>query len=302
MAPAPGLQYQVYVRRLKEKMKRMKSIARIPMAAGALLLLLASTTGCKKLEARDHLNKGVEAYKATHYEEAINHFQQAIQDDPTLTDAKNYLATTYMYMVVPNLVDPVENKDNLANAQHAIDGFNAALQQSPDDVNALKGIATVYFNIDKFDQAKEYQKKVLAIAPNDATADYTIGVIDWTVAYKNAREVMAAAGQQINDVDAANVPKLDKKVCPKLDQMNSDLVNEGLKYLLNAVAVNPDYEDAMAYINLLYRRKSDLDCGDLNAFKADRASADQWTQKAMDARKRIEDKKNAAHSGGVTMN
>jgi len=267
-----------------------------------MLLLLASTTGCNKLAARDQLNKGVEAYKSTHYEEAINHFQQAIADDPSLPAAKEYLATTYMYMVVPNLVDPKENKDNLDNAQHAIDGFSKALEQKPDDINALKGIATVYFDIDKFGEAKEYQKKVLAVDTNDAIADYTIGVIDWTEAYKNAREMLASAGMQINDVDAAPVPKIDKKLCPKLAEVNTPLVDEGLSYLKNAVTVNPDYEDAMAYINLLYRRKSDLECNNPAAFKADRASADEWASKAMDARKRIEEKKNAKSAGGVTMN
>jgi tetratricopeptide (TPR) repeat protein len=283
-------------------MNRMKSIVRIPVAGAALLLLLASTTGCKKLEARDQLNKGVESYKSTHYEEAIDHFQKAIALDPTLAEAKDFLATTYMYMVVPDLVDPKSNKDNLDNAQHAIDGFNAALEVKPDDVNSMKGIATVYLDIDQYDKAKDYQKKALAIDPKDAIADYTIGVIDWRLAFKNARQVMADNGMQINDVDLAPEPKLDKKVCPKLEEINAPLVDEGLQYLKAAVDVNPDYEDAMSYMSLLYRRKADLECGNEAAFKQDRATAQDWGSKAMDARKRIEEKKNAKSNGGVTMN
>ena len=41
----------------------------------AAALALTSSVGCNKLRARDQLNKGVEAYKNTHYEQAIDHFQ-----------------------------------------------------------------------------------------------------------------------------------------------------------------------------------------------------------------------------------
>lgn len=34
-------------------------------------------------------------------------------------------------------------------------------------------------------------------------------------------------------------------------------IDEGIGYLEKALTVNPDYDDAMAYLNLLYRRKAD---------------------------------------------
>ncbi len=55
----------------------MKFIARIPVTA-ALLALLLSTTGCNVLKSRDQLTKGVQAFKNARYEEATNHFQNAI--------------------------------------------------------------------------------------------------------------------------------------------------------------------------------------------------------------------------------
>jgi hypothetical protein len=39
-------------------------------------------------------------------------------------------------------------------------------------------------------------------------------------------------------------------------------VNEGLQYLTKAVELNPTYDDAMQYLQLTYRRKADLECGD----------------------------------------
>jgi len=36
------------------------------------------------------------------------------------------------------------------------------------------------------------------------------------------------------------------------------LVDEGTAYLQKAIQLKPDYDDAMAYLNLLYRRKADM--------------------------------------------
>jgi len=78
-------------------------------------------------------------------------------------------------------------------------------------------------------------------------------------------------------------------------------VNEGLQYLNKAVELNPTYDDAMQYLQLTYRRKADLECGDEAARKADMVLVDQWSQKAMGARKINEEKKEKATQGGVSM-
>jgi len=78
-------------------------------------------------------------------------------------------------------------------------------------------------------------------------------------------------------------------------------VNEGLEYLHKAVEINPSYDDAMQYLQLTYRRKADLECGDDAARKADMAQVDTWVQKAMGTRKANELKKEKATQGGVTM-
>jgi hypothetical protein len=36
------------------------------------------------------------------------------------------------------------------------------------------------------------------------------------------------------------------------------LVDEGVTDLQKAIQIKPDYDDAMAYLNLLYRRKADM--------------------------------------------
>jgi len=272
----------------------MKLTARIPVTAAMVALLLGTVTGCNRLKARDQLTKGVQAFKNAQYEQAVNYFQNSIALDPNYEDAKLYLATAYSYQVVPNLDTP----ENLKIAQKALDGFNAVLARHPDDVTALKQIASINFNIKKFEVAKEYQKKVITLAPNDAEAYYTIGVVDWMQSYKNAVAILAADG--LTDAGDGN-PKKSKGACQKLQTANTDLVNEGLQYLNKAVEINPSYDDAMQYLQLTYRRKADLECGDDAARKADMAQVDIWVQKAMGARKANELKKEKASQGGVSM-
>jgi len=270
----------------------MNCNVRRPVLAAVLCSALVLITGCNRLKARDQLNKGVEAFKTAHYDAAIGHFQQATQLDPTLPMARLYLATAYAQQVVPNLTTP----DNMKNANLAIKNFQMVLHDDPKSVNALKGIASLYFNTEQLDKAKEYQNKVLAIDPTDASAEYTIGVIDWTVAYKNAIPVRQSLGQKDD-----GTPVKDKKACAALAEKNGPMVQEGLDALQRAVQLRPNYDDAMAYINLLYRRKAGIECGDNDAAKADIAQADQWVQKAMEARKANEIKKQQEGPKGIVL-
>jgi len=272
----------------------MKLTARIPVTAALLALMLGTVTGCDKLKSRDQLVKGVQAFKNAQYEEAVDHFQNSIKLDPNSADAKLYLATAYSYQVVPNLDTP----ENLKIAQKAIDGFQQVLSTNPNDLTALKQIASIDRNIKKFDEAKDYEKKVIAIAPNDPEAYYTVGFVNWVLAYKNATTILAADG--LTDAGDGN-PKKSKGACQKLQAANTALVNEGIQYLNKAVELNPTYDDAMQYLQLTYRRKADLECGDEAARKADMALVDQWIQKEMGARKTNELKKEQKNAGGVTM-
>lgn len=273
----------------------MNRIARFQvLAAAAALSLLPLMTGCQKLEARDQLNKGVQAYKSARFEDAIQHFQEAVRLDPTYPSAQLYLATAYAQSVVPDLETP----ENLKRAQMAIDGFKKVYDRDPKDVGSIKGIAALYLNIGKYDDAKAWQLKAIAVDPQDAEAYYTVGYIDWRQAYRNA--VQQLGTENLTDGGDGN-PKMSKKLCAQLQQMNTPLVTEGLQYMQKAVEVRPNYDDAMSYMNLLNRRKADLECGNDAARKADIQAAVDWNSKAMGTRKANEEKKASATPGGVVM-
>ena len=268
---------------------------KVLVPAIASLTMLTTLTGCAKLQARDQLNKGVQAFKGAKYEEAIDHFQRAENLDPSLEMAKTYLATAYAQNVVAGS-DTAENKKN---AEMAINSYKAVLASDPKDINATKGIASIYYNTNQFDLAKEWQKKVLDIDPNDPDANYTIGVIDWGLSRKNSLKVLEAMGS--TDKADGN-PQLSKSDCAKLATINTPLNDEALTYLNKAVQVRPSDDPTMAYLNLVYRRKAETECGNDAARKADLAQALSWLQKAMDTRKANEQKALQAAPAGVKMN
>jgi hypothetical protein len=63
--------------------------------------------------------------------------------------------------------------------------------------------------------------------------------------------------------------------------------------------LRPDYDDAMAYMNLMYRERADLECDDAGARTADLKSADDWVDKTMATKKAKAAKQPGAQ--GITM-
>ena len=242
------------------------------VALAAMVLLAA---GCNKLKARDQLNKGVQQYKAAHYEAAIDHFKNAVELDPRLLNARLYLATAYANQYVPG----VDSPDNNRNAELAIEQFQEVLKLQPGNLNSLKGIAALYFQMKKFEESKEFQRQVIQNDRNDPEAYYSIAVIDWTQTYVPRMEERAKLGLRSDE------PLKDKKVCALIRTKNEDKVKEGMEMLEKAIQLRPDYEDAMAYLNLMYRERADYQCEDPDARAADYKAADEWVAKTMDIRK-----------------
>jgi tetratricopeptide (TPR) repeat protein len=185
-------------------------------------------------------------------------------------------------------VPGLETPENLKIAEQAIDNFEWFLKKRPHDVNPMKQIAAVYFSIKRLDDAKAWQKKVLAEDSKDADAAYTIGVIDWIEAHQIVLKVLAPSGGNDDGEGNANVPA---KLMERIKAQNGALVEEGLLYLNQAVENRPNYDDAMAYLNLMYRRKADLDWGNEKARKDDVAKAIEWRKKAIGTRKANEEKR-----------
>ena len=267
------------------------------LTLAVVALALSSSVGCNKLRARDQLNKGVSAYKNAHYEEAINHFQQAVELDPSLLNARMYLATAYAQQYIP----AVDSPDNVRMAQQAIEQYQKVLDSNPareQKVNSAKGIAYLYLNMKKFDEAKKYYRMASDVDPNDPEPYYSVGVIDWTASYQPRMEERAKLGMKPEE--SLNPKNKDqKKVCEELKQKNMPSISEGIDSLNKAIQLRSDYDDAMAYMNLMYREKADVECDDLSARAEDLKTADSWVDKTLATKKAKAEKQPG--QGGIVM-
>jgi tetratricopeptide (TPR) repeat protein len=262
-----------------------KLIVSIAVLAFAFLM-----TGCDKLKSRDHLNKGVQAFRNAKYQDAVDHFKTAIELDPTNSNAKLYLATAYFQQYIPGADSP----ENTKMADAAFNGFQDVLKTDPKNSLAINSIALLYFNQKKMDQAKEWYMKLIEVEPQNKEALYTLGVIAWTRAYQDRMEARAKMGMRPEDPG----PLKDKKVREALAQKNLPTIEEGIKDLERAISVDKEYDDSMAYLNLLHREKADL-MDTTDAYKKEIEQADEWVQKTLDTKKAKAAKAAEATSGIV---
>lgn len=248
----------------------------------ALALVGLFSTGCNRLKARDQLNKGVDAFRNAQFPQAVDHFQQAVSLDPTLVNARLYLATAYEQEYVPGGA----SSDNQKIGDKAIQTFQDVLKIDPKNTNALGSIAQLYYQMKDFDKAKQYQQELMQIEPNNPDPYYWIGVLNWLPCFKRTMELRTDL-HLTTPKDPAKpdvLPPLPKKAREQLAQQNGTLVDEGIKALEKAIELKPDYADAMSYLNLMYRQKADIE-EDADAREADLKKANDLVTKALALKK-----------------
>jgi len=240
---------------------RRDRIVRRAAALAAAIFLMAGLSGCNKLKARDLLNKGVASFKAGQYDAAVEDFKQAKELDPDLMNARLYLATAYASQYIPGA--PSEQNTRLGN--QAVAEFKEVLDKDAKNLNAVDGIGSILFQMagtpfdaKKFEESKVYHLKHIEIKPDDPEPHYWIGVIDWTLAFRTNAELRAAYNKEHINKQVKDGDPLPPAVRADYVSKSGQLVEEGISELQKAITVRPDYDDAMAYLNLLYRRKADM--------------------------------------------
>lgn len=263
-------------------------------ALGAVMLL---STGCAKLKSRDELNKGVQAFRNNKYADAVNHFKEAVNLDPTSDNARAYLAVSYMVQWVPG----AESSDNKKNYDMASKTFNEILQKDPTNQMALAYMASMAFQRAAtgtedekhaaLEEARKWNQRRIEVDPKDAEPYYYLGVIDWAeahgplaaarVAEKNAEKTNTKKNKTPSSEQG---PIKDEKVRADLKAKYGPMIDNGIEQLNKCLSIDKENEDAMSYINLLYREKADLE-DSVDASKADIAKAEDWSNKSLDMRK-----------------
>ena len=215
-----------------------------------LAFLLLATTSCEKLKARDSLVKGMKAFKEGKYDKAVELFDASSKLDPELMEAQLYLATAYAQQFTPD----VPSEENQQFARNAIQTFEKVLEKDPRNTSAIAGLAGLYQGLKELDKSREYYKKQTEIEPDNPVPFYAVASTDWYMVRDRAH--------------------------PVTEEEKAQIVEEGMQYVEKALEKNPNYQEAMAYKNLLLRDKAAMTADPAEA-KRLLDEANVWFDKAL---------------------
>ena len=245
--------------------------------AGALVLFVVVLFARQESTENDpELNAGIQAYKDARYKDAKQHFALAVAHDPANVKAHMYLATAYAQEYIPGADSP----ENNVLGPRAIEQYKIVLELDAANTSAAKGIGYLFTQMKKFDEAVEYYQKAIEINPKDPENYYSIGVLDWTRTYQPRMEVRAKLNLK------PEKPLIRYAECWSVQEANKEHVQSGIEMLNKAIELRHDYDDAMAYMNLMYRERADIQCGDSRANAEDLKTADKWVDVTLAVKKK----------------
>lgn len=130
------------------------------------------------------------------YKQSEQHYKKALQLRPGDPAVQNNLAALYLNMqrwdeaaqlfrkVADNLLFRYKTRaltgmgvalSHGGKKMQAVLAFNEALKDYPDNISALYLLAQTYYDMEKFDLARQRLEKVLKLAPNDGGAQLLLG-------------------------------------------------------------------------------------------------------------------------------
>jgi TonB family protein len=236
------------------------------------------------VDSRGWINKGVQEFKAGRYQEATQSFQKAVELDPSNATARLYLASVWMNQYVPG----AESPENLEIARQAEEQFAQVLQVEPNNTTALSSMASLTFQqaqkkpeqekLRKLDESAAWYEKVVAADPQNKEAYYSLAVIDWEKWYAAWAHTRADLG-----LPPDQPGPLPNPARQELKAQYSATIEHGMSNLEKALHIDPQYSDAMAYMNLLIRERADL-ADSPEQYRSETELANQWVQKALDTK------------------
>jgi tetratricopeptide (TPR) repeat protein len=229
----------------------------------AALVLSLSSMGCvEKIRARMEIKQGNEAYEKEDYGEALKHYVVARRIDSSFPDVTRLIGYSQIGLYVPDVKTP----QNEAHADAAIAELNSYLKVRPDDRIARDALINMYLNSNRTSQAIQYFRTYLESHPADLDAVKSIATL-----YSKAGDFNESLNwyEKITLLDSKNPESyyIYGVVCYEKVAKNPpaelaaklDLIEKGKSALQKGIDMKPDYFEAMAYLNLLYRQQATIE-------------------------------------------
>lgn len=262
----------------------MQRILIFPLAA----LLLVSAVGCGKVQARAELKKGNSYYQQEQYSKAMDRYQKGLELDPDATFAWRSLGLSALALYRPGDEDP----KNKQYATTAIDAFEKYLAEYPDDEKVEDYLMATYVNAEKYQEALAFIDRRLQEKP-EAAAKLQTSRINILTKADRLEEAFKMVSNLQGDEKAKALYSIGTMAWDKayhdpgqLDyESKNQLIDMGIDAEKQALAVKPDYVEAMIYYSLLLREKAKVETDGTKRLEY-QAEADTWLKKALELRKK----------------
>ena len=265
------------------------------LAVTIMAMVLFTASACATFQEKKLLKEANALFTAQKYEQAIGKYQQIIAINPSNWDANYDMALSYLALYHPGSEHPKDKEyaekgiaafektltltppspealektekyylsflDSTGDKDKAIDYLVKQLDKRPNDLALINQIAALYQKKGDFTKALEYFEKRANMDPTNKEAWYTLGVNCWARSYHGGVTVSQEEREQV--------------------------VDKGIQALDKALTIDPNYFDALSYINLIYREKAKaLAAVGKNAEAGQAyAKADEYQKRAIDIRK-----------------
>jgi tetratricopeptide (TPR) repeat protein len=253
---------------------------------GALMLSLFSV-GCTKIKARSEIKEANNAYSHEDYPVALQHYASAKKIDPnSFPELDRMMAYCHVGIYVPEDKSPA----NEAHADQAIQLLSTYLRKKPNDRIARDALINTYLNANRTSQAIQYFQNYLQEHPADLEAVKSIATL---YAKQGDFQNSLVWYEKITLLDSKNPESfyIFGVVCyekiaknpPADDGEKLAIIERGKQALQKAIDMRPDYAEAMAYLNLLWRNQAVIDAKtDLAKGQEDIKKADEIRNRAME--------------------
>jgi tetratricopeptide (TPR) repeat protein len=254
------------------------------------ILLAALASGCDSLHARMLAQEGVNLYHKGDVDTAAKRFEEAAKLDPFIPAIQLDFgfATLALYQNNP------KSLTGQINATKSITAFEKYLQLKPQEERARVFLIQTFVDTGRYDEAVSFFKPAVEKSPPDGEALSTLGIIaSKTGRYEEARgwyqkrisfdaknaDARVALGVLMWDFLHAHP---DDLTAPDRIQLS----DEALKYLQEAIDLNPKAPAAYTYANLVYRERA-MAANDDDGRRKDLELANKFFKQAMEIQKGV---------------